>query len=140
VISFRELGIAILVVVCCVCLYELAAAASPLRLTVRPDGFAFAPADVEVRLHVEPGGRRREVLLQLDGSGGFYRSSVFPIRADLDAPTLQPPAWYRSVPPGDYVITATLTDCAPDGCGRRVELARAERQIRLLESIPRSAR
>ncbi len=102
-------------------LFPLAAAAGQLRVTVRPQ-VALAPADVVIRLHVEPGGRRREVLLELEGP--FYRSSVFTIRPDVTAPTLQPPARYRSVPAGEYLITATLTDCAAAGCGLRTVLAR----------------
>jgi hypothetical protein len=103
-------------------------AAAQLRMSVRPGVFAFAPADVEVRLRVEPGGQQREVLLEVDGPE-YFRSSLFPIRTDTTSPTVQPPAWYRSIPGGAYLITATLTDCAPAGCDRREQLARVTARL-----------
>lgn len=130
----RALLLAAAGLVVAVALQELVAIAAPLlQLTVRPAAFALAPADVEVRLRVEPGGRGREVLLELAGSSGFYRSSVFPIRSDPDAPTVQPPASYRALPAGDYVVVATLSDCSRTGCGRRIQLARVEREVHLLD-------
>ena len=112
------------------------AAAGPLRMTVRPEGFAFAPSDLEVRLFVTPGGRGRAVLLEIDGPK-YYRSSVFHVREELDTPSPLQPAWYRSLPDGDYVITATLSDCAREGCGTRQQLARAEHRLQILEGLPR---
>jgi hypothetical protein len=102
----------------------VSAAAAHLRMTVRPGAFAFAPADVEVRLHVEPGGRQREVQLVVDGPN-YYAAHQLNIRAAADTPTVQPPTWFTALPVGAYVITATLTDCAPSSCARREQLARA---------------
>lgn len=122
--------VAVLCSLAVIVLVDVVTAARQLRIALRARVY-FEPADVEIRLHAEPGGRRREVLLELAGDA-YYRSSVFPIRSDPDAPTLQPPAWYRSVPAGAYVVTATLTDCAPGGCSRRVVLARAVEQLQVL--------
>lgn len=106
------------------------AAAQQLRISVRPEGFSFSPTDVEVRLRAEPGGRQREVFLEIDGP--FYASSLLHVREDPTAPSVLPPTWYRSLPPGQYVITATLSDCAPEGCGRREQLRRVQTKLRLL--------
>jgi hypothetical protein len=133
----RELGIAILLVVCGVFVRELTAADGPLRMTVL-GRVGFSPADVIVRLHVEPGGLQREVLLELDGP--LYRSSIFPIRSDPTAPTVQDPARYGSIPQGEYIVRATLTDKRCHGCSSRVVLARRETTVDIREGVPRSAR
>ncbi len=108
-----------------------------LTMSVRPGAVAFAPAAIEVRLLVDPGGRQREVELVIDGDH-YYRASLFPIRSEPDAPSVQPPASYRELPPGEYEITATLTDCAPTGCGRREPLRRVEAHLRVIghEELP----
>lgn len=113
-----------------VCALVVTAAAAHLRMTVRPGAFAFAPADVEVRLQVEPGGRQREVTLEVDGPN-YYAAHQLNIRTNADAPTLQPPTWFRSVPAGVYAITATVTDCAPSGCSKRLQVARAAAQLQV---------
>lgn len=131
----RRAGVLLLTLLSVYLASRAAAADRPLRMKVRPEGFAFAPTDLEVRLFVTPGGRGRAVLLEIDGPK-YYRSSVSHIREEIDTPSPQQPAWYRSLPDGEYVITATLSDCAREGCGSRQQLARAEHRLKVLEGFP----
>lgn len=115
-----------------------AAPAPPLTMAVRPRAFAFAPADFEITLRAETGGRSREVDLVVDGPR-YYASSVIPVDTRPDEPWTLRPRWHQDLPAGTYVITATLTDCAPAGCGARESLHRVEHRILVLgqdEAIP----
>lgn len=103
------------------------APAPAFNLRVRPQ-VGLAPVDTEVRLHVEPGGRGREVLLEIAGPA-YYRSSLFPISGNPQAPTVQPPAWYRSLPAGTYTVSAVLSERRCDGCSSRVDVARREATV-----------
>jgi hypothetical protein len=67
--------------------------------------FAFAPASVMIRTRIEPHADNRSMEIVAD-SGGFYRSSTIPLEGDRSprSATFE----FRSLPPGEYDISATI--------------------------------
>ena len=73
----------------------------PLTIQVTPR-FAFAPASVRVTVRVQPHPDNSGVYVTASG----YRSSFIQLEGDA-APITNYIEW-RSVPAGDYVVTASL--------------------------------
>jgi hypothetical protein len=80
--------------------------------------FSFAPANLVIRASVEPDAQNRSIEVIAD-SAEFYRSSMIQLEGDRAPKTMM--FEFRSVPPGDYQLTATV-----DGpSGQRRAIARA---------------
>lgn len=92
-------------------------AKEPLSIRVTP-AFSFAPAHLVIRTSVEPNAENRSMEVVAD-SGGFYRSSTIPLEGDRSPRTTL--FEFRSLPPGEYDITATVT--GSDGRPRAVTRA-----------------
>jgi hypothetical protein len=88
----------------------LAASTMPLgaggRMTVRVSpAVAFAPANLMVRAHIEADAQNRAVEIVAE-STEFYRSSEIQLDGE-NAPRINT-FEFRSLPPGNYEVTATL--------------------------------
>src|SRR5688500_17497317 len=104
------------------------AAKAPLAIRVTP-AYAFAPANLVIRTSVEPNAENRSIEVVAD-SGSFYRSSMMPLEGDGSARTTT--FQFRSVPPGEYEVTATVF--GPDGRARAISRA----HVNVLDSgVPR---
>lgn len=82
------------------------ALSEPPRVAVRIEGglIRFAPADIRLRVTVEPNEANRLLVVEADGEL-FYRSS------DEDLTGESPRTrwiWYRALPAGSYTVTATV--------------------------------
>jgi hypothetical protein len=87
-------------------------AGHPLSVSVYPTK-CFAPAEVRVRVWIEPHADNRALDIVAD-SWDFYRRSVFELEGDKAPRSIE---WrLRALPDGEYLIKATLTDSA--GLGR----------------------
>ena len=82
----------------------VAGAKEPLSIRVSP-AFSFAPANIVIRTSAEPDTENRWMEVIAD-SAEFYRSSTITIEGDRAPRTMT--IEFRSVPPGDYEITAVL--------------------------------
>ena len=102
----------------------VARAKEPLSIRVSP-AFSFAPANIVIRTSVEPDAENRSIEVIAD-SAEFYRSSTMTLEGDRAPKTMM--VQFRSVPPGDYEVTAMLIGVD----GHRRAIARA--QINVLES------
>ena len=103
----------------------IAAAFLALTLTVTP-GVAMAPADVKAKVQVtaEPTARTLEVAIV--GEGRTHTSAQgFTPTDDGRCQTFWIPAW-RALPPGAYVVVATLYDSVG------AIVARVVRQVRIV--------
>jgi hypothetical protein len=67
--------------------------------------FSFAPANLVIRTSVEPDAENRSVEVIAD-SASFYRSSRITLEGDRAPMTTM--VEFRSLPPGDYEVTAML--------------------------------
>jgi hypothetical protein len=79
-----------------------AAAALTLRLSAYT---CLAPCDVRAEVVIPRHADNRYYVVQLDGP--MFRSSA----SELDganAPVIQPPLWFKSLPPGEYEIVVVL--------------------------------
>jgi hypothetical protein len=101
-----------------------AGAKEPLSIRVSP-AFSFAPANLVIRTSVEPDADNRSMEVIAD-SPEFYRSSTIALEGDRAPKTTM--IEFRSLPAGDYELTATLIGV--DGHSRG--FARAH--VQLLES------
>src|SRR5258708_28876507 len=99
-------------------------AKEPLSMRVSP-AISFAPANLVIRTSVEPDANNRGMEVDAD-SDGFYRSSA--IQLDGDRAPKTRTFEFRSLPPGEYEVTAVVIG----GDGRRRALARAH--VNVVES------
>ena len=87
-----------------------------LSMQVSP-AMSFAPANLMIRAKVEPdaANREMEVIAQSDD---FYRSSAIQLEGDRAPRTVT--FEFRSLPPGEYAVTAVVigTDGQPRGHAR----------------------
>ena len=67
--------------------------------------FSFAPANLVIRASVEPDAQNRSIEVIAD-SEQFYRSSLIQLEGDRAPKTMM--FEFRSLPPGDYQLTATV--------------------------------
>ncbi len=114
-----------------VCVFGLAAfmttvvgANGPLSIRVSP-AISFAPANLFIRITIEPDAHNRALVVAAD-SGGFYRSSAVQLEGDRAAKTTT--FEFRSVPPGEYEVTAVVIGAD----GQRGAPARAH--VKVVES------
>lgn len=109
-------------------LEQLATAAAPLALTVRPDHFGFVGADVEIkpRILVEPerADRLLEIEATIDGLRAYYR-----LRSVDERISAQQSAWLLGPDAGHYLITARLLECSAPGCGKVRLIAMQQHEI-----------
>ena len=82
----------------------VAGAKDPLSIRVSP-AFSFAPANLIIRTSVEPDAENRSMEVIAD-SAEFYRSSTITLEGDRAPRTMM--VEFRSLPPGDYEVTAML--------------------------------
>ena len=99
-------------------------ATEPLSIRVSP-AFSFAPANLVIRTSVEPDAENRSMEVIAD-SAEFYRLSTIALEGDRAPKTTM--VEFRSLPPGDYEVTARLIGVD----GRRRAIARA--QVNVVES------
>jgi len=102
----------------------VAGAKEPLSIRVSP-AFSFAPANLVIRTSVEPDAKNRSLEVIAD-SAEFYRSSTITLEGDRAPRTTM--VEFRTVPPGDYEVTAVLIGA--DGHRRAI----AQAHINVLES------
>jgi hypothetical protein len=93
-------------------------AKEPLSIRVSP-AFSFAPANLVIRTSVEPDAENRSMEVIAD-SAAFYRSSRMTLEGDRAPKTMM--VEFRSLPPGDYEVTAMLIG----GDGHRRATAHAQ--------------
>lgn len=101
-----------------------AGANEPLALRVSP-AFSFAPANFVIQANVDRDADNRSMEVIAD-SAEFYRSSTIALEGERAPRTSR--FEFRSLPPGDYEITATVIGA--DGRQR----ATARQQVKVLES------
>jgi hypothetical protein len=94
-----------------------AGAKEPLAMQVSP-AISFAPANLVIRTRLEPDADNRamEVIAE---SGDFYRSSAIQLEGDRAPRTVT--FEFRSLPPGEYEVTAVVIGTA----GQQRALARS---------------
>jgi len=80
----------------------------PITLKVAPS-ICLQPCSIKTVLHVEPNEHNRMVSLDL-WSEDFERHTMF--ETQHQPPTIE--IWYKTIPVGDYYITATLIDDASE--------------------------
>jgi hypothetical protein len=103
----------------------VAALALQLQESVRVSpAFSFAPANL-IRTSVEPDAENRSMEVIAD-SAEFYRSSTITLEGDRAPKTTM--VEFRSLPPGDYKVTARLIGVE----GHRRAIAHAD--LNVLES------
>lgn len=95
------------VTLCCLLVYT-ALSAEPARVlvTVEHGRVRFAPADIRLRVTVEPHAQNRHLLVEADGPA-FYRSSYEALTGE--SPRTRWVNW-RAAPEGEYDIRATVID------------------------------
>ncbi len=81
-------------------------ASEPLSLRVTPN-VSSAPSTVTVRAYVAPNAANRWLRIEAD-SGSFYRSSE--VQLDGDKAPMLTEFRLKSLPGGEYTVTATLVD------------------------------
>ena len=99
-------------------------AKEPLAMRVSP-AISFAPADLMIRARVEPDADNRAMEVVAE-SGDFYRSSAIQLEGDRAPRTVT--FEFRSLPPGEYEVTAVVI--GNDGQRRGV----ARSRINVMES------
>ena len=99
-------------------------AKEPLSIRVSP-AFSFAPANLVIRTSVEPDAENRSMEVIAD-SAEFYRSSTIALEGDRAPKTTM--IEFRSLPPGEYSVTAMLIGM--DGHRRAI----AHAQVNVVES------
>ena len=102
----------------------VAGAKEPVTIRVSP-AFSYAPANLVIQTSVEPADDNRAMEVIAD-SGGFYRSSTIALEGDRAPRTSR--FEFRSLPPGEYEITATVIGA--NGQHRAI----AHRRVNVLES------
>ena len=102
----------------------VAGAKEPLSIRVSP-AFSLAPANIVIRTSAEPDAENRRMEVIAD-SAEFYRLSTITLEGDRAPKTMM--VEFRTVPPGDYKVTAVLVGA--DGHRRAI----AQAHINVLES------
>jgi hypothetical protein len=95
-----------------------------LKMTVSPEE-SFAPANLWVRLGIEPNAANRVVEVIAE-SGEFYRSSQVALEGDRGPRTVQ--LEFRNLPGGSYEVRGIVTD------GRGHEVTSSRREVTVLTS------
>ena len=90
-------------------------AQDPVRIAASPT-FAFAPALLRVRVHVEPNAANRTLTITAD-SDGYYRSSLIELEGDTSERTFF--VEFKRVPAGQYQLSAVVRN----GSGENVAVA-----------------
>jgi hypothetical protein len=99
-------------------------AKEPLAMRVSP-AISFAPADLMIRARVEPDADNRAMEVVAESSD-FYRSSAIQLEGDRAPRTVT--FEFRSLPPGEYEVTAVVIGM--DGQRRGV----AHSRVNVMES------
>jgi len=68
---------------------------------------SFAPAQLRVRVRIDPSEQNRSLAIVADGPD-FYRSSEIPLDGDQAPRIIE--TWFPNVPGGEYEIHALLLD------------------------------
>ena len=102
----------------------VAGARESLSIRVSP-AFSYAPANLVIQTTMEPDTDNRSMEVVAD-SGEFYRASTIALEGDRAPKTTR--FEFRSLPPGEYEISATVVGA--DGRRRAI----AHRQVNVLES------
>jgi hypothetical protein len=102
----------------------VAGAKEAVSIRVSP-AFSFAPANLVIQTSVEPDPDNRSMEVIAD-SPEFYRSSTIALEGDRAPKTTR--FEFRSLPPGDYEVTANLIGA--DGRHRAI----AHAQVNVIES------
>jgi hypothetical protein len=92
--------------------------AERVKIAVSPM-HSFAPANLQVRVVMEPSHDNR-VLEVVADSGGFYRSSQVSLDGTSGPAVVS--LQFRNIPGGDYLVAAILRD----GSGRQVAAAHCD--------------
>jgi hypothetical protein len=117
---------------CLLCIF-IAATAIPLhggdalRVAVSP-AYAFAPANLRVRVTIEPSADNRTLAIVADGEA-FYRSSEVDLQGDRAPKTME--FIFRNIPGGAYRISAVVK-----GQGGR-QRAMAAQEVKILSIADR---
>jgi hypothetical protein len=122
--KFRVNVVAMAVMVAASTPGALVRAKSPLAIRASP-AVSFAPANLAVRATIEPDAANRAVEIVAD-SDQFYRSSQIQLDGERAARTSL--LEFRSLPPGEYQVTAALIGL--DGRPRAI----ARTQVNVVES------
>ena len=101
-----------------------AGANQPLAIKVSP-AVSFAPANLIIQTRVEPDAENRSMEVVAE-STDFYRSSTIALEGDRAPKTTT--LEFRSLPPGEYEVTATVIGVD----GQRRALAQAH--VNVIES------
>ena len=96
----------------------------PLTLSVSPRQ-SFAPANLFVRLGIEPNAANRSVEVVAE-SDQFYRSSLVSLEGDRGPKVIQ--LQFRNLPGGTYEVHGRVTD------DRGREVASARHQVNVIDS------
>ena len=102
----------------------VAGAREHLSIRVSP-AVSFAPANLVIRTSIEPDANNRAMEVVAD-SNGFYRSSAIQLEGDRAPKTTT--FEFRSLPPGEYEVTAVVIGA--DGQRR----TRARAHVNVVES------
>jgi hypothetical protein len=102
----------------------VAGAKEPLSMQVSP-AMSFAPSNLVIRTSLEPDADNR-VMEVIAESSEFYRSSSIPLEGDRAPRTVT--FEFRSLPPGEYDVTAVVIGTG----GQQRALARS--RVRVMES------
>ena len=102
----------------------VAGAKEPLSIRVTP-AVSYAPANIVIQASVEPDTDNRAIEVVAD-SPEFYRSSAIALEGDRAPRTSR--FEFRSLPPGEYAITASVIGA--DGQRRAI----AHRNVNVIES------
>jgi len=79
-----------------------------LSVNVAPAG-SFAPANLRVRVRIDPSLDNRSLVIVADGEN-FYRSSEMPLQGDQAPRIIE--LWLPNVPGGEYAVYAALRDAS----------------------------
>jgi hypothetical protein len=101
---------------------EMLAAKAPLSVAVSP-AQSIAPANLTIRVHVEPDADNRALEVVAE-SGAYYRSSRIQLDG-IDAPRMIV-IEIRNVPGGDYEVTGLLVNSAGKKQSVRTRVSVAE--------------
>jgi hypothetical protein len=77
----------------------------PIHLRVSP-AVSLSPATLVAQVHIQPDDSDRELTVVADGPD-FYRRSSWTIEG-RSSPKAYAPIFYRDLPPGRYVVQATV--------------------------------
>lgn len=79
--------------------------AAIVTLLVTPQ-VGFAPADIKVRVRIEPNPNNRYYQVIVTGPD-YYAESEWPLEG-AESPPTQPEKWYKGLPSGEYDVYAIV--------------------------------